>query len=122
MKTTRKQLTMITIMIIVFTVMVRNTYSLENQSEIKITRISELQKYTDSYIMGEVIKILDEDEFRLEDSSGNIKVYTGKSTTVVKRGEKIIVKGFLDPGVVREFYASEIIMENGERIKLESSE
>lgn len=103
--------------------MVPNTYSQENQTDIKITKVSELQNYTDSYIKGEVIKTLDEDKFRLEDSSGNIKVYTGwKNTHVVKMGEKITVRGKLDPGIVKEFYATEIIKEDGEVIKLKSDE
>jgi uncharacterized protein YdeI (BOF family) len=73
--------------------------------------------------MGEVVKILDEDTFRLEDSSGKIKVYTGwKNTNVVKMGEKLTVRGKLDPGVIKEFYATEIVRENGEVIKLISSE
>ena len=68
-----------------------------------------------------MIKILDEDEFRLQDSSGRIKVYTGwKNTNLVKSGEKITVRGKLDPGIVKEFYATEIIKEDGEMIKFES--
>jgi uncharacterized protein YdeI (BOF family) len=123
MKTKMKQLTVMTILMLGFTVMVNNGYSQENQSDIKITSISQLQNYTDSYIKGEVIKILDEDEFRIEDSSGKIKVYTGwKNTNIVKRGEKITVRGKLDPGIIKEFYATEIIKEDGEIIKLKSDE
>ena len=103
--------------------MINNAFTQENQSDIKITKISELQNYTDSYINGEVIKIFDEDEFRVEDSSGNIKVYTGwKNTNLVRKDEKITVRGKLDPGIVKEFYATEIIKEDGEIIKLKSNE
>lgn len=110
-------------MVIVLTVMGQNAYPQENQSDIKITKISELQNYTDSYIKGEVIKILDEDEFRFKGSSGKIKVYTGwKNTNLVKKDEKITIRGKLDPGIVKEFYATEIIKENGEKIKLKSDE
>ena len=118
-----KQLTMVTIMIIAYTMMAQDVYSQDKQPEIIITEISELQNYETSYIKGEVTKILDEDEFRLEDSGGKIKVYTGwKNTNIVKKGDKITVKGKLDPGLVKEFYASEIIMEDGEKIKLEPDE
>ncbi|MEE4286590.1 MAG: hypothetical protein V2I31_10585 [Mariniphaga sp.] len=118
-----KQLTVITIVILVFTTMFNLAYSQENQSDIKITGISELQNYTDSFIKGEVIKVLDEDEFRLEDSSGKIRVYTGwKNTNLVKKGEKITVRGALDPGIIKEFYATEIIRDNGEVIRLKSDE
>jgi uncharacterized protein YdeI (BOF family) len=114
---------MITIIMMVVGVMVHSAYPQESQSDIKITRISELKNYSDAHIMGEVVKILDEDTFRLEDSSGKIKVYTGwKNTNVVKMGEKLTVRGKLDPGVIKEFYATEIVRENGEVIKLISSE
>jgi uncharacterized protein YdeI (BOF family) len=123
MKTKMIKLTMITIIMLGFTVMVNNTYAQENQADIKITSISELQNYTDFYIKGEVIRILDEDEFRLQDSSGKIRVYTGwKNTNLVKNREKITVRGTLDPGVIKDFYATEIIRENGEVIKLKSDE
>ena len=123
MKTKRKQLTMMTIIMVIFTMTINSAFSQENQSDIKITRISELENYSDSYIKGEVIKILDEDEFRLKDSSGNIKVYTGwKNTNLVKKDEKITIRGKLDPGIVKEFYATEIIKENGEIIKLKSDD
>lgn len=123
MKTKMIKLTMITIIMLGFTVMVNNTYAQENQADTKITSISELQNYTDSYIKGEVIRVLDEDEFRLQDSSGKIRVYTGwKNTNLVKKGEKITVRGTLDPGVIKDFYATEIIRENGEVVKLKSDE
>lgn len=85
----------------------------------KAVKIAELRNYETSMIKGEVVKILDEDEFRIQDESGKIKVYTGwKNTHTVSLGEKIEVKGYLDPGLVREFYASEITRENGEKIIL----
>lgn len=123
MKTRMKRLVMITIIMMVVGVMAHSAYPQESQSDIKITRISELKNYSDAHIMGEVVKILDEDTFRLEDSSGKIKVYTGwKNTNVVKMGEKLTVRGKLDPGIIKEFYATEIVRENGEVIKLISSE
>ncbi|NBC83673.1 MAG: NirD/YgiW/YdeI family stress tolerance protein [Bacteroidetes bacterium] len=119
MKAINKEVPSIMLLIIACLVMIPNAFSQENQSVIKITRISELENYADSYIKGEVIKILDVDKFRFEDSSGNIKVYTGwKNTNLVKKNEKITIRGKLDPGIVKEFYATEIIMENGEIIKL----
>lgn len=123
MKSRNKQKTIITIILTIFSVLINNAYSQENQSNIKILKISELDNYTDSYIRGEVIKILDEDEFRLKDNTGKIKVYTGwKNTNIVKKGEKITVRGKLDPGIFKEFYATEIIKKNGERLKLKSDE
>lgn len=88
-------------------------------ANVSITMISELKRYTDSYIEGEVVRLLDEDEFRLRDSSGRIKVYTGwKNTNLVRTGEKVVVRGVLDRGWIKEFYATEIIRENGEVLRL----
>jgi hypothetical protein len=119
MKTKGKKIRTISILVLFFTMILPSAYALDNQPDIKTTRISELQKYADAYIKGEVVKITDEDEFRLQDSSGKIKVYTGwKNTNLVKRGDKVTVRGTLDPGIIKEFYATEIIRENGEKIKL----
>ncbi|QFZ55041.1 cytochrome c maturation protein CcmE [Oceanihabitans sp. IOP_32] len=98
----------------------QNAPTKEDDSNIEITKISDLKKYTSSYIQGSVIKITDVDEFRIQDSSKTIKVYTGwRNTNLVKTGQNIIVKGVLDPGFFfDEFYASEIILENGELINL----
>ncbi len=119
MKTKMKKTIMMAILMSGITVMVLNGFSQEKQTDIKITIISELQNYKDSYIKGEVIKILDEDEFRLQDSSGKIRVYTGwKNTNLVSKGDKVTVRGKRDPGIIVDFYATEIIRENGEVIKL----
>lgn len=92
----------------------------ESDTDIESINISELKNYTESFIKGTVVKILDEDEFRLKDTSGKIKVYTGwKNTNLVKKGEVVTVKGKLDPGFFKEFYASEIIMEDGKKIVLQ---
>ncbi|MGC9341374.1 MAG: hypothetical protein ACP5E3_01595 [Bacteroidales bacterium] len=91
-----------------------------NDNDNKIVKIVELKNYKTSIIKGEVVKILDEDEFRIQDNSGKIKVYTGwKNTNTVSLGEKVMVKGYQDPGLIKEFYASEITRENGEKILLD---
>ena len=111
------------IIILVAAVMDHNAYAQSGQSVFEITKISDLKNYSDTYLMGEAVKIPDEDAFRLEDSSGKIKVYTGwRNTNVVKMGEMLTVRGKLDPGIRKEFYATEIVRENGEVIKLISSE
>ena len=110
-------------LVIMSLMIIQDANSNDNLKDINTTKISELKNYQNSYIKGQVIKILDEDEFRLEDSSGKIKVYTGwKNTFVVDKGENITVKGKLDPGIIKEFYATQIIRENGEVITLESGE
>lgn len=123
MKIIDKKTTIISVILIFLSMVSHNAYAQNNHADIKVTKISELHNYTNSNIKGEVTKILDEDEFRLEDSSGEIKVYTGwKNTNVVKKGETIIVNGKLDPGIIKEFYATEIFKENGEIIKLKQDD
>jgi uncharacterized protein YdeI (BOF family) len=66
---------------------------------------------------------LDEDEYRIKDESGKIKVYTGWQNNVgLKVGDNVTVKGYLDRGFFREFYASEITLQNGEIIILKKDE
>jgi uncharacterized protein YdeI (BOF family) len=120
MKTTRKSMRIFAILCMSL-FFIPNAYSFKGQLE--ITKVSELEKYTLTHIKGEVMKILDEDTFRLKDSSGKIQVYTGwKNTNIVEVGETVTVKGKLDPGLIKEFYASEIIRENGEVVTLQSDE
>jgi uncharacterized protein YdeI (BOF family) len=96
------------------------TIQANNSNDDKAVKITELRNYENSMIKGEVVKIMDEDEFRIQDESGKIKVYTGwKNTHTVSLGEKVKVKGHLDPGLIKEFYATEITRENGEKIILE---
>jgi uncharacterized protein YdeI (BOF family) len=97
-----------------------NAISQNNPTENETVKIAALQSYTTAYIIGTVVKILDEDEFRLKDASGKIKVYTGwKNTNLVKKGDIITVKGSLDPGFIKEFYATQIIKEDGQIIELQ---
>jgi len=124
MKTTKIQLTAMAILMMVFMVTTSAASSNGNKTEIEITKISALERYTTTHIKGEVVRLLNEDEFRLQDESGRIKVYVGwKNPGVVKKGDVITVKGMMDPGIFfDEFYASEIIMENGNVIKLKSGD
>ncbi|MFD2552023.1 hypothetical protein ACFSQP_09370 [Bizionia sediminis] len=76
---------------------------------LEITPITNLKNNTSAYIKGQVEKILDNDTFRIKDNSGSIAVYTGwKNTNLVTVGQQVIVKGVLDSGLFKEFYASEI--------------
>lgn len=121
MKTRHKYLILIGIFIISSNVLAQEKEAQTTATDITITKISDLKNDTTTHIQGEVIKILDEDTFRIKDDSDAIKVYTGwKNTNLVKEGQKVRVKGKLDPGLIKEFYASEISIENGKVIKLES--
>lgn len=124
MKTAKFQLSAMAILMMVFMAATSTASPNGKKTEFEITKISTLERYTTTHIKGEVVRILDEDEFRLKDESGKIKVYVGwKNPGVVRKGDKITVKGMLDPGIIfDEFYASEIILENGDVIKLRSGE
>ncbi len=118
----RKQL-VVFLMLLVPAVFAGTMVSSGDNSDAVITNISDLRSYSEATIKGEIVRIVDEDEFRIKDESGKIKVYTGwKNNLKVKTGEKITVKGYLDGGIFREFYATEITLKSGERITLKKDE
>ena len=85
--------------------------------------ISDLEPGMSASIKGEVTRILDEDEFRIQDETGSIKVYIGwKNRVSFPTGETLTVSGFVDDGLKSyfrpEFYAFEIIRADGSVIKL----
>lgn len=73
-------------------------------------------------IAGRVVRILDTDEFRLEDESGSVRVYIGwRNLMPVQVGARVVVTGVLDdvPWPIRpEFYADSITLEDGRSIEL----
>lgn len=63
------------------------------------------------------------DEFRLQDETGSVRVYTGwKNRLFVRSGDKLTVRGFVDNDIAAyfrpEFYAFELVREDGSVIKL----
>ncbi len=90
----------------------------ETSSNDEITLISDLEKYVESTIEGNITRITSEDEFKIEDKSGKIRVYTGwKNISPVSTGEKVKVTGKLDGNLIREFYAIRLVKENGSVIE-----
>jgi hypothetical protein len=93
----------------------------------EITPIGNLEKGTFATIEGEVVKILDEDKFRLQDETGKILVYTGwQNRVILPVGERIVVSGRVDDGFAAifrlEIYAVEIVREDGSLIKLHTGD
>ena len=87
------------------------------------TPIGNLKPGMSANIEWAVTRILDEDEFRMEDKTGSIRVYIGwKNRLLIPVGEKITVFGFVDNDLKSffrpEFYAFEITREDGTVIKL----
>ena len=88
-----------------------------------ITAIDLLERGMAANIKGEVTRILDEDEFRITDQTGSMRVYIGwKNRVNIPVGETVTVRGVVDDDLVSyfrpEFYAFEIVREDGTVIKL----
>ena len=87
------------------------------------TAIDALQGGMSATIKGRVTRILDEDEFRVADATGSIRVYIGwRNRMTIPVGEEVIVRGFVDDdlwSIFRpEFYAFEITREDGTVVTL----
>ena len=80
-----------------------------------ITPIAEAQRGTMVTVQGIVERITDEDEFRLADDSGHIRIYVGPNWVPAEVGEKVTVNGFVDddPVVPREIYARSLTRADG---------
>lgn len=80
----------------------------------QITPIADAQRGTMVTVQGTVERITDEDEFRLADASGTIRVYVGPNWVPADVGESVIVNGFVDedPGP-REIYARSLTRADG---------
>lgn len=61
-----------------------------------ITPVADAQRGTMVTVQGTVERITDEDEFRLADASGTIRVYVGPNWVPADVGESVIVNGFVD--------------------------
>lgn len=89
-----------------------------------ITPIGDLSRGMNAVIRGNVTRILDEDEFRIEDETGSVRVYIGWQNRVrVRVGEEILVRGFVDNDLASffrpELYANEIVRQDGTVIRLD---
>ncbi|MCD8504355.1 MAG: NirD/YgiW/YdeI family stress tolerance protein [Burkholderiaceae bacterium] len=87
-----------------------------NQSTVQanITAIDDVKRGSMVTVRGTVERILDTDEFRLADDTGDIKVYIGWQNFVpVDVGESVTVKGFVDNDLILELYAREIVHSDG---------
>jgi len=89
----------------------------------QFTPIGDIQRGMSVTLKGEVTRITDEDEFRMRDDTGSVLVYIGwRNRVMVKTGETVIVRGFVDDDLQDffrpEVYAQDIERENGAIIKL----
>ena len=85
-----------------------------------VTAIADAQRGTMVTLQGVVERITDEDEFRLRDGTGAIKVDLGPQWVMVDVGEAVTVAGFMDDDWgPRELYARTITRADGTVITLE---
>ena len=61
-----------------------------------VTSIGELRRGAMASVQGDVERISDEDEFRLLNASGTVRVYVGSNRIPVEVGEAVTVEGFVD--------------------------
>ncbi len=98
-------------------------FAAAKETDETITNIEDIKRGTTVKLQGNVSRILDEDEFRLEDDTGSVKIYIGwRNRVVVDVGERVTVKGFVDNDLIDlfrpEVYAQELIREDGTPVKL----
>jgi uncharacterized protein YdeI (BOF family) len=80
----------------------------------QITPIADTQRGTLVTVQGTVERITDEDEFRLTDASGNIRIYVGPNWVPAEVGETVVVNGFIDDDLgPREIYARSLTRADG---------
>ncbi len=80
----------------------------------RITPIADAQRGSTVTVRGTVERITDEDEFRLADASGSIRVYVGPNWVPADVGEAVTVQGFVDDDLgPRELYARTLTRADG---------
>ncbi|MGP1274951.1 MAG: NirD/YgiW/YdeI family stress tolerance protein [Caulobacterales bacterium] len=83
----------------------------------EVTSISQLERGTIVTVQGSVERILDEDEFRLRDETGAVRVYTGPNMVPVDPGETVTVQGWVDDGIgPLELYARSLTRADGTQV------
>jgi uncharacterized protein YdeI (BOF family) len=79
------------------------------------TSIAQAERGSMVTVQGTVVRILDEDTFRLSDNSGDIRVYVGPTFVPAELGEAVTVHGFVDNDLgPREIYARSLTRADGE--------
>jgi uncharacterized protein YdeI (BOF family) len=88
-----------------------------------LTSVDALQRGMPATVQGTVVRITDEDTFRLQDGTGDVSVYIGwQNRVTVKPGDVVTVEGVVDDDLMSfvwpELYAQRITREDGSVIEL----
>lgn len=78
-----------------------------------LTPVAELQRGTMVTVAGTVDRITDEDEFRLSDATGTVRVYVGPNWVPANVGEAVTVEGLVDDDGPLEIYARSLTRADG---------
>jgi uncharacterized protein YdeI (BOF family) len=79
-----------------------------------VTPIGDLRRGTMVTVQGAVERITDEDEFRLADASGTVRIYVGPNWVPANVGEAVTVDGFVDDDLgPLEIYARSLTRADG---------
>ena len=79
-----------------------------------ITPIGEVTRGSMVTVQGTVERITDEDEFRLADTTGSVRVYVGPNWVPADVGEAVTVNGFVDDDLgPMEIYARNLTRADG---------
>lgn len=85
-----------------------------------VTSIGDIQRGQPVTVAGVIERFHDEDEIRLRDETGSVRVYLGPQPLALDLGERIQVSGFMDDDLFfNELYAREIVTDDGEVITVE---
>ena len=105
-----------TLVIAVFTVI----FSTASWAGEQVTPIGDLKRGTMVTVSGTVERITDEDEFRLTDNSGRVRIYVGPNWVPVNVGEAVTVGGFVDNGFgPLEIYARNLTRADGTTVSFD---
>ena len=83
-----------------------------------VSSIGGLVRNTMVTIKGNVTRASEEDEFIIQDATGSVQVYTGRTLFTVSVGDVVSVTGLVDESAQLEVYADEITFEDGTVLKV----
>lgn len=84
----------------------------------EVVAIGDLRRGMMAVVEGNVTRITDEDEFILNDGTGDIRIYIGPNVMPVRQGDAVRVEGVVDDDLRMEIYADRITLADGQVVTL----